>query len=978
VDALAAGLLFRLGDAPEDLATVQVFLPTRRACRALTLAFVRRTAGKPLLLPKMTPLGDIDEDDVAFDQIESDSFGALNIPPAIPALRRQLLLARQVARQLTPPPSPAQAAQLAAELARLFDQMHFERLDIRDLDRLVPDDYARHWQITLDFLRPIAEWWKERLAAEQGIDRGDRRDRLLRAQAANWQACPPSTPVIAAGSTGSMPAVAELLQVIAALPQGAVVLPGLDTEADDATWRAISLDPTDPDFSLAQSHPQFGLARLLRRLDIDRREVRFWPAPDVAGTGPARAALANRALAPAIRAEVMRCSGPVPPDAVEGLSIVETATPEEEARTIALIMRQTLESDHLTAALVTPDRMLARRVGAELQRWGIAADDSGGEPLAHTTPAAYLRLIARMVVEELAPVPLLAALKHPLAAGGQPVSTFRRQVRELERLALRGLRPAPGIIGLRHALHEHTNNRRRMLELIDMLETTISPLARLCDRGAVSVAQIFQAHLATAETLAATDVEPGPKRLWAGDPGEALASFFAELAQSAGDDLPVPLADYPELLDELMAGHVVRPRWGRHPRLAIWGPLEARLQRADVMILGSLNEESWPPKAPASPWMSRPMMQAFGLPLPERRIGLSAHDFCQAFSSPQVWLTRARRKEGAPTVPCRWLLRLRAVLHDDDWVARNARTQRRLLHWQRLLDAPAAVAPIQPPAPCPPVTARPRQLSVTQIETWLRDPYAVYARHILRLRALDPLNAEPEAADFGNFVHAALAAFLTSGADPFSSNAYDCLLAFGRKEIGHLLERPGVRTFWWPRFERIARWFIDNERTRRCGIVTSAAETEGRLAIPTPGGSFLLTAKADRIDSLIDDTLAIIDYKTGEPPKPKEVLQGLDPQLPLEAAIAEAGGFCGFQPSDVSALHYWRLRGDDRDGERSIEELNGLADATLEGLRRLIATFDLPGTPYASRPRPHLAPRFSEVEHLARVKEWAAGEEGGE
>jgi ATP-dependent helicase/nuclease subunit B len=295
-----------------------------------------------------------------------------------------------------------------------------------------------------------------------------------------------------------------------------------------------------------------------------------------------------------------------------------------------------------------------------------------------------------------------------------------------------------------------------------------------------------------------------------------------------------------------------------------------------------------------------------------------------------------------------------------------------------LLDAPAAVAPIQPPAPCPPVTARPRQLSVTQIETWLRDPYAVYARHILRLRALDPLNAEPEAADFGNFVHAALAAFLTSGADPFSSNAYDCLLAFGRKEIGHLLERPGVRTFWWPRVERIARWFIDNERARRCSIVASAAEIEGSLEIPSLAGGFLLTAKADRIDSLVDHTLAIIDYKTGKVPAPKEVLQGLAPQLPLEAAIAEAGGFRGLQPSVVSALHYWRLRGDDKDGEQSIEELDGLASTTLEGLRRLIETFDLPSTPYASRPRPHLAPRFSEVEHLARVKEWAAGEEGGE
>ena len=634
-----------------------------------------------------------------------------------------------------------------------------------------------------------------------------------------------------------MPATADLLTVIASLPQGAVVLPGLDTQSDDATWRAIALDPNDPDFPLAQAHPQFGLARLLRRLGVDHRDVRPWPAPNVPGTSVARAALVNRALAPAARAEAMRGSGPVPSEALNGLSMIETATPEEEARTVALIMRQTLDRDHLTAALVTPDRMLARRVAAELRRWGIVVDDSGGQALAQSAPAAFLRLVARMAIEELAPVPLLAALKHPLAAGGMPASLFRRRVRALELLALRGLRPAPGIAGLRRAAQRDHADQRAALALLDALQSAIAPLDGLRNRGSVSLASLLEAHAAVAEALAATEVEAGSRRLWAGDAGEALASFIGELAQSARDDLLVPVAEYPELLDALMAGHVVRPRWGRHPRLAIWGPLEARLQRADVMILGSLNEETWPPKARANPWMSRPMMQAFGLPLPERRTGLSAHDFCQAFSSPEVWLTRARRKEGAPTVPSRWLLRLRAALHDSEWTARNARTQRRLLQWQRLLDAPTAITPIQPPAPCPPVSARPRRISVTQVETWLRDPYAVYARHILRLRELDPLNAEPEAADFGTFVHAALAAFLADNGDPSSPKDYDRLLRHGRQAIGDLFERPGVQTFWWPRFERIARWFLNNETAASLRDRLFGGGSRGQDRDRRPGGS---------------------------------------------------------------------------------------------------------------------------------------------
>ena len=673
------------------------------------------------MLPKMTPLGDIDEDDLAF---EDETFGGegVEIPPAIPALRRQLLLARQVGRHLAPPPPPAQAAQLAAELARLFDQVHTERLDLGDLDELVPDELARHWQITLGFLRPLAAWWQATVAAEQCIDPADRRNRLLAAQAAAWRTSPPSTPVITAGSTGSMPATAELLAVIASLPRGAVVLPGLDTEADEATWRAISVGSGDPDFPLAQSHPQFGLARLLRRLRIDRRQVRPWPAPGVVGTTPARAALASRALAPAPCAEMTHAGEGLPPLAAEGLSVVETGTPEEEARVIALIMRRTLERDDLTAALVTPDRTLARRVAAELQRWDIIIDDSGGQPLAQAAPVVFLRLVARMAVEDLAPAPLLAALKHPLAAGGQAPWRFRRGVRALERAALRGLRPAPGIAGLRRAVKGEDGPGHDIAVILDALEAALAPLARLLGAAAVSLSAILTAHVAAAEALAASDAERGPQRLWVGDAGEALASFLAELAQSVRDDLSIPAVEYPDLFDALLEGRVVRPPWGRHPRLAVWGPLEARLQRADVMILGGLNEETWPPKAHASPWMSRPMMQTFGLPLPERRIGLSAHDFCQAFSAAEVWLTRARRKEGAPTVPCRWLLRLRAVLRDSAWAKDNARRERQLLHWQRLLDAPEAILPTPAPSPAPPLEARPRRLSVTQVETWIRDP----------------------------------------------------------------------------------------------------------------------------------------------------------------------------------------------------------------------------------------------------------------
>ncbi|HYN38081.1 MAG TPA: double-strand break repair protein AddB, partial [Rhodospirillales bacterium] len=538
----------------------------------------------------------------------------------------------------------------------------------------------------------------------------------------------------------SMPATADLLAVIARLPQGAVVLPGLDTESDEATWRAIDAGPDDPGYALAQAHPQFGLAHLLRRLGIGRAAVRPWPSPGVAGAGPSRARTLARALAPASCTEALR-GAPIDAAGFAGVTLLQAASPEEEARSVALVMRRTLEEPGRTAALVTPDRTLARRVGAELTRWGIAVDDSGGRPLAETPPAAFLRLIGRMVAETFAPVPLLAALQHPLAAGGRAPAAFRANVRALERLALRGLRPAPGIDGLRRVLTTVKGDASRAAFLLDTLDSAVAPLVALFNQGAVSLAAILAAHGQAAETLARSNTETGAARLWAGDDGEALAGFVAELADAARHDPPIAPADWPELLDVLLAGRVVRPRWGRHPRLAVWGPLEARLQCADVMILGGLNEESWPPATHAGPWMSRPMLQDFGLPLPERRIGLSAHDFCQAFAAPAVWLTRAERREGAPTVPCRWLLRLKALLHDSGWPEASAERAAPILHWQRLLDAPATIAPVRPPAPTPPLAARPRALSVTQVETLIRDPYAVYARHILRLRPLDLLDA---------------------------------------------------------------------------------------------------------------------------------------------------------------------------------------------------------------------------------------------
>ncbi|MCH8196616.1 MAG: double-strand break repair protein AddB [Proteobacteria bacterium] len=1021
VDALAAGVLAwpeagrpdgggdvaaavaTAADLPDPLALarVTILLPTRRACRSLAEAFGRLGASRPLLLPLMMPLGDLDEDEIELSAaMEASPDAGAELPPAIPGLRRQLMLSRLIlargSKAWDEPPTADQAVRLAAELAKLLDQVQTERLGFEGLAGLVPEELARHWQETLEFLSILTENWPKILAGEGCLDGAQRRNRVIEAQAEAWRRSPPAGPVIAAGSTGSIPATADLLKVVANLEKGCVILPGLDTGMPDEAWR-----------SLAQSHPQYGLARLLDHIGVGRDAVGDWQAPGIARTVPARAALINRALRPAGGFEDRIMADD---DALEGVVRLDCPSPQEEAGAIALMMRQALEEADETAALVTPDRDLARRVAAELKRWGVEVDDSAGVPLAATPVGAFLRLLAAMAANDAAPHSLLQALKHPMATGGMGAGVFRAKVRELERTVLRGPRPAPGFGGLLAALAASAagsgdaggpgrGRRRRQSRSGDLIRWLkgiadgAEPLMRALAEPAVSFQEVLKHHVGFAETLATSDEKSGAERLWAGEDGEAMANFVAELDDALGDFPPAGGWHYPALLDALLVGRVVRPRYGQHARLHIWGPLEARLQHADLVILGGMNEGTWPPEAEPDPWLSRPMREAFGLPLPERRIGLSAHDFVQAFSAPRVAMTRATRVEGTPTVPSRWLLRLDNLLEAEGTRPR-LRQGIEWLAWQQSLDRPEAFDSPSRPDPRPPVAARPRSLSVTEVETWIRNPYAIYARHVLGLRPLDAIDADPGAAERGTFIHRSLDRFVRQWPASLPEDARERLIDIGREVFAEALGRPGVWAFWWPRFERIAGWFVDFERARRArrpaGARLLLSEGRGQIILGGPAGPFVLSARADRIDRLEDyplegderaDALAIIDYKTGGLPAKGDISKGFSPQLGLEAAIASQGGFEGVPALPVAELSYWRLSGGDPPGsEQTIkDDPVEIAAAALAGLERLIVAFDDASTPYLAHPRPAKAPRFDDYGHLARVKEWsnAAGDGGG-
>lgn len=964
VDALAGGVLAEAGGDAYRLRDYTILLPTRRACRAVQDAFLRAVDGRATVLPILRPLGDVDEDELVLQ--DTAGFAALEIPPGMPALRRRLLLT-QLVQQFVKDATVDQAARLAAELERFLDQVYTERLDFDGISGLAPENFAHHWQLTLEFLTIITEHWPKILAAESVVDGTVRRNMLLENLAAHWREKPPPGQIIAAGSTGSIPATADLLAVVGALPNGRVVLPGLFRNVDDEHWAEIAS---------AETHPQFNLARLLRHLQVRPEDVKDWPGQ---GSDGLRERLMSEVMRPAQQTEKWRDIAGIGPSALSDIQRIECTDPAEEAGVIALILRNVLETGGKTAAVVTPDRSLARRIAAALRRWNVEIDDSGGEPLASSGVGAFLRLTAQMVAEEFAPVALLAVLKHPMAALGRPAARLRFDARLLERHVLRGPRPGSGIQGIRAAAQAALRKEnlgaaeyKSVLSLLDDLENVSEDFLRAVHQQMAPFEELLELHIAFAEAIAGSDSIAGPERLWAGEAGETASAFLTQLRETAAVLGAIPGQRYEALLDTLMTGLVVRPRYGLHPRLSILGLLEARLQRADVVVLAGLNEETWPPAAPLDPWMSRPMRTAFGLPSPDRRIGLSAHDFVQAFGAKEVILTRAQKVDGQPTVPSRWLSRLDAVVQS---AGLDPAAWQTTAAWRELLSAsrkPVQFQSIDPPAPTPPLYARPRRLSVTQIESWMRDPYAIYARHILKLKKLDPLDANPGAADRGTFIHHALDLFVRTYPRDLPPDAMEKLLEFGKEAFGAVMEHPSVWAFWWPRFTRIAAWFLNQELARRPEIEETMTERDGKLQLIGPQGPFLLTAKADRIELRNDGYLSFVDYKTGGVPTQNDMTLGFAPQLPLEAAIAMQGLFSGVPNVPVKELAHWKLAGGAVAG--AIQPVNGdpslLAAEALQGLQNLIEVFDQPETPYAATPRPAWAMRFNDYAHLSRYLEW--------
>jgi ATP-dependent helicase/nuclease subunit B len=964
-ETLARGLIARTGDDPLALSSAVIYLPTRRAARTFGDAFAK-VLGGAALLPQFRALGDAEEDELLFDPVGE----GLELAPAIRPLRRQLLLAQLVRqwdrRDRDGSLSFAQCAALADSLAKVMDEVETQGCDLTRLKDLAPENLAEHWEGITRFLAVIRDTWPAILAEEKALNPAARRNLALKTLAARLEASPPGHWVIAAGSTGSIPATAELMRVIARLPRGAVVLPGLDKKLDDESW--ANLDP---------GHPQFGLSQLLRTIEATREDVQDWFAAE---HNSARESLLSETLRPAPTTDAWRAlaekgSGEVAAG-VKDLGLVTAADPAQEALAIALALRESLETPGRTAALVTPDRNLARRVAAEMARWNIAIDDSAGRPLAHTAAGSFLCLLVEAAEAGFAPVPLLALLKHPFARRGQDHASFRARARELDRWCLRGPRPDAGLAGITERIDRCGEGRfpppaealSGLTDWWNAIAAILAPLEMIYAQQDVPLPDLIAAHVSAAEALACD--EKKNCILWTNADGEQAATLCAALEDDGQDLPPIEPGSYAALFRHLAMKAPVRAAFGRNPRLAILGPLEARLQRFDLTILGGLNEGSWPGAAGTDPWFSRPMRATLGLEQPERSIGLAAHDFAMLAAGPCVLLTRSLKAEGAPTVASRWLQRLTQLL-----LGLNRSAPEHKPPIEDILKPPtnyAALAtqlvdmPLGPrqerPAPRPPVDVRPKKLSVTEIETWLRDPYAIYAKHILKLRPLEALDEPVGPLERGNILHKALEEFVKAG-----GGSADQLIALADA----LFEQAGipkaVLAVWRPRFLGAAQAFVDFERERRGAIAASHLEKRGALEL----GGFTLTGIADRIDILTSGRAAILDYKTGAVPSAKQVEQLLSPQLPLEAAMLAEDGF-GIGKFTAEELIYFCLAGEKQARKpRTIPNPVTLAGEAATQLMRRIAWFSQQETPYRSRVKPYRADIAGDYDHLARVKEWS-------
>ncbi|OWW01030.1 double-strand break repair protein AddB [Rhizobium sp. R72] len=1017
-------------DDPLSLSKMTIYLPTRRAARVLRSEFVDLLGGRSAILPVIRPLGETDDDSGYFDealpatldlaQPLSNTARLLELARLILAWRNKLPeIVRSIHSDspLVAPASPADAIWLARNLAELIDAIETEDRDWSELSCLNAKDYALWWQLTAEFLQIASAFWPERLNELGKSSPARHRNAILRAEANRFATVPPMGPIIIAGSTGSVPATADLIAAVASLQDGVIVLPGLDLGMSKRHWRLVA--PEDRKDQLAdpasRSHSQYGLAQLLKRLNLTRDDV--MPLAEPAEDLRQRSEILSHALSPAEATSdwgtwKAGLSDTAISSAFADVSLIEAGNEREEATAIAIALRLALErpgkDGESRAALITPDRNLARRVTTELSRFGIVADDSAGTPLSATPQGTLLQLLLEATLRPGDPVAIVGLLKHPLAHFGLERSALVQAVTALELLALRGgvadvdiaaLEPLLEQQLLEQALDRHAPQWRKALpadaidrarELARRVAAATEPLASALvrslpeERGLTTSFALSDWARRTGRALeaVASDERGDLAGLWSGEAGDTLASILGEVIETEGQiDANGP--QWIDIVTALLAGQAAKPRALSHPRLFIFGTLEARLQSVDTLILGGLNEGSWPGQTSNNPFVSRTMKTEIGLEPPERRIGQLAHDFEMANGTRHLIYSRALRQGSTPTVASRWLQRLLA-LGGKAFEAELKSRGDSFVHWANLVDQGDRQAPAQRPSPTPPREMQPKSYSFSEVGRLRRDPYAIYARRVLRLDPVAPFNRDPGAAERGTLYHKIIDRFVREG-HVAGTRAAETAMEIILTELFDTEQLPAhIDAVWRPRFREVARSFLEWEAERQPGIRRTLTEVRGGVELEPI--NIRLSGVADRIDITGTGTADIIDYKTGHNPSPAQARALLDPQLALEAAALNAGAFRDVGSLVPQDLLYVRLRPGNRfDVDKVNNETSARSDKaksamdlaadSIDQLVKFVSLLQSGEKGFTSRLVPAQQFDFGgDYDHLARVSEWSAAE----
>ena len=941
VEVLAKKLLDDYQDRLLELSKVLILLPNRRAQRSLSDAFVKLKGMSPTLLPQMRAIGDINEDEIMLSgQGAQEDF--VNLLPVIEPQERTMLFMRLIMSRYKDfgleKISLSQACSLALELGGLIDTAQMHGLDWDNLQKLAPDEYAEHWQETLKFLSIITKYWPSILAEREVVDAGERKNKLIGIQSKIWQEQKPLQRIIIAGTTAVSPAMKNLVKVVMELKNGEVWLAGADRDLDKESFELID-----------ETHPQYEIKQLLDFLGLAREDVIEITKP----VNKPREKLISEVMRPASTSDKwLDLKDVISEKAFDGLRVVESDDLRCEAISIALMMRSSLEEKEKSIALVTPDRNLARRVACELKRWNIDVDDSAGVPLSLTSWGIFVRLCASVATQGgITKEKILALMKHKKFALGQDKSEVESDVSSLDKFLWRN-----------EIKDEKAEN------LLAKFYEKISDFTKYMQFEKAPLKEILREHILFAEGLACNGSQSGSELLWMNEDGQAGAEFMAGFMAKADILGEIETREYLHLLETMMSSIMVRSKRKSHSRIRILGPMEARLNHYDEVILGSCNEGVWPASPKADPWMSRPMKKDFGFESPEKQIGVLALDFANLMGAKKVSITRAKTNGGAPTIKSRWLMRLETIIQamglNKDYLNSDE-----VINISQLLDKEEGYYKMEPPCPKPPVEARPRRMSASAFEKLLRDPYGVYAEYILKLKPLESLNKEEDMRAFGNLIHNILEDFNKKYPTKFPDEALEILIEKGKEAFARSNFKKEKLSFWLPKMEKMMEWVVAEERDYRSNVKEVVNEVWGSYCLDgLPGGDFEVFARADRIDKLVDGNVNIIDYKTGSARKKGEVKKGYAPQLPIEGLIAKKGGFDNIEKAGVSALMYWKL------GDSKIcidEDVDTILQNTEDHIREVVNLFDFETTGYLSRPNPKNVLEYSDYEHLARVKEWS-------